>query len=66
MWTDSFFTSMAGLSKKSTSFATFTASSKVRRALIKNGFDVKKDTGFGKKREMMYGSFIDWLGHLYI
>ncbi|MBD1307837.1 hypothetical protein IDZ82_09505, partial [Francisella tularensis subsp. holarctica] len=35
------------------SFATFTASSKVRKALQKYGFKVKKDKGFGNKREMM-------------
>ncbi|MDE5022652.1 MnmC family methyltransferase, partial [Francisella tularensis subsp. holarctica] len=28
---------------------------KVRKALQKYGFKVKKDKGFGKKREMMYG-----------
>ncbi|WP_236682561.1 MnmC family methyltransferase [Francisella philomiragia] len=25
----------------------------------KYGFKVNKDTGFGKKREMMYGTFIN-------
>ncbi|AIT10071.1 tRNA U-34 5-methylaminomethyl-2-thiouridine biosynthesis protein [Candidatus Francisella endociliophora] len=58
MWNENLFTNMKLLSKKGSSFATFTASSLVRKALQRNDFEVKKDTGFGKKREMMYGSFI--------
>ncbi|MDE4978435.1 MnmC family methyltransferase, partial [Francisella tularensis subsp. holarctica] len=40
------------------SCATFTASYKVRKALHKYGFKVKKDKGFGNKTEMMYGVFM--------
>lgn len=58
MWSDKLFENMNLLSSQNSSFATFTASSLVRKALQKNNFEVKKDTGFGKKREMMYGSFI--------
>ncbi|MFV9973884.1 MAG: MnmC family methyltransferase, partial [Francisella endosymbiont of Hyalomma asiaticum] len=39
------------------SFATFTASYKVRKTLQKYGFEIKKDKDFGNKREMMYGLF---------
>ncbi|MED7818366.1 MULTISPECIES: tRNA (5-methylaminomethyl-2-thiouridine)(34)-methyltransferase MnmD [unclassified Francisella] len=55
MWTDSFFEKMHLYSNFKSSFATFTASSYVRKQLQKNGFEIKKDKGFGKKREMMYG-----------
>ncbi len=58
IWDESFFVDMAKVSKKQTSFATFTSASKIRKLLQKYGFEVKKDTGFGKKREMMYGTFI--------
>ena len=37
-------------------FATFTASSNVRRGLQAVGFEVKKRKGFGKKREMLWGT----------
>ena len=57
MWNDNLFKNMALRSNLSSSFATFTASSQVRKQLQKYGFKVKKDTGFGKKREMMYGFF---------
>ncbi|QIW10549.1 tRNA (5-methylaminomethyl-2-thiouridine)(34)-methyltransferase MnmD [Francisella sp. LA112445] len=57
MWNDILFKNMALRSNLKSSFATFTASSLVRKKLQKYGFEVKKDTGFGKKREMMYGSF---------
>ncbi|WP_150466943.1 tRNA (5-methylaminomethyl-2-thiouridine)(34)-methyltransferase MnmD [Francisella sp. SYW-9] len=57
MWNDILFKNMALRSKSNSSFATFTASSLVRKKLQKYGFEVKKDTGFGKKREMMYGFF---------
>lgn len=50
---------MMKLSKNQSSFATFTSASKIRKLLEKYGFKVNKDTGFGKKREMMYGTFIN-------
>ncbi|MDE4994599.1 MnmC family methyltransferase, partial [Francisella tularensis subsp. holarctica] len=39
---------------------TFTASSKVRKALQKFCFKVKIDKCFGNKREMMYGVFMSY------
>ncbi|ODN41987.1 tRNA (5-methylaminomethyl-2-thiouridine)(34)-methyltransferase MnmD [Piscirickettsia litoralis] len=55
MWSDSLFTVMRNLTVKGGSFATFTAASFVRNALIKAGFIVEKGPGFAGKREMMRG-----------
>ena len=55
MWTDQIFDSMASLSAKDASFATFTAVGHVRRGLEKTGFEVRKRPGYGKKRECMCG-----------
>lgn len=40
---------------RETSFATFTAASWVRKALQEHGFEVEKDAGFGRKRDMLFG-----------
>jgi len=58
MWRVELFQQMARLSKTSTTLATFTSAGNVRRGLISAGFNVSKRTGFGKKREMLIGSFI--------
>ncbi len=58
MWQTELFQQMARLSKTSTTFATFTSAGDVRRGLIQAGFSVTKRIGFGKKREMLTGSFI--------
>ncbi len=58
MWTDTLYSAMAKLSRKDTSLATFTAAGDVRRALQANGFKLHKVSGFGMKREMMHGTFI--------
>ena len=58
MWSSEVFTHIARLSKTNTTFATFTSASAVRRGLQAVDFDVKKYAGFGKKREMLTGSFI--------
>jgi len=55
MWQDDLFFNMSRLSHNKTSFATFTAAGFVKRALIENGFDVQKITGFGRKKEMLIG-----------
>lgn len=55
MWNDLTIKEISRLSKKETTFATYTASSQVRNTLIKFGFQVNKDKGFGRKREMLYG-----------
>lgn len=57
MWTLSLYKTIALLSKKDTSFSTFTAASNVRRGLIEVGFKIAKAPGFGRKREMLYGLF---------
>jgi tRNA U34 5-methylaminomethyl-2-thiouridine-forming methyltransferase MnmC len=58
MWQAELFQQMARLSKTSTTFATFTSAGDVRRGLTQAGFSVTKRIGFGKKREMLTGSFI--------
>jgi tRNA 5-methylaminomethyl-2-thiouridine biosynthesis bifunctional protein len=49
---------MARLSHPNTTFATFTSAGMVRRGLMAAGFKVNKRSGFGKKREMIYGHFV--------
>lgn len=58
MWQPELFEQMARLSSQKTTFATFTSAGAVRRGLIAAGFDVSKQSGFGKKREMLFGCFI--------
>ncbi|GAB6071477.1 bifunctional tRNA (5-methylaminomethyl-2-thiouridine)(34)-methyltransferase MnmD/FAD-dependent 5-carboxymethylaminomethyl-2-thiouridine(34) oxidoreductase MnmC [Thiomicrorhabdus hydrogeniphila] len=55
MWQAGLYQQMARLSHLQTTFATFTAAGDVRRALEKHGFEVKKASGFGKKREICFG-----------
>ena len=55
MWNETLYRHMFRLSKNGGSFATFTASSQVRRGLLAAGFGVVKRKGFGKKREMLCG-----------
>jgi tRNA 5-methylaminomethyl-2-thiouridine biosynthesis bifunctional protein len=57
MWSTQLFTELARLSKTNTTFATFTSAGQVRRQLQAVGFEVYKATGFGKKREMLYGNY---------
>lgn len=64
MWTDTLYSSMAQLSKENTTIATFTSAGDVRRALSASGFELNKVPGFGMKREMMYGKFIQSQGPL--
>ncbi len=59
MWSSEVFTHIARLSKTDTSFATFTSAGAVRRGLQAVGFEVKKHAGFGKKREMLSGVFLE-------
>ncbi len=58
MWQAALFKNMALLSNTSTTFATFTSAGAVRRALMNAGFVVIKQSGFGKKREMLRGYFV--------
>lgn len=55
MWTDTVFENMARLSVPHGTFATFTAAGFVRRGLQAAGFEVKKLTGYGRKRQMIAG-----------
>lgn len=57
MWSETLFAEIVRLSKSNTTFATFTSAGKVRRQLEALGFKVNKATGFGKKREMLYGAY---------
>ncbi len=56
MWQPSLFEHMARLSHSDTTLATFTSAGAVRRGLMAAGFNIKKRTGFGKKREMLIGN----------
>jgi len=56
MWQPNLYQQMARLSHAQTTFATFTSASEVRRGLQKAGFAVEKASGWGKKREMCFGS----------
>ncbi|WP_373019942.1 bifunctional tRNA (5-methylaminomethyl-2-thiouridine)(34)-methyltransferase MnmD/FAD-dependent 5-carboxymethylaminomethyl-2-thiouridine(34) oxidoreductase MnmC [Thiomicrorhabdus sp.] len=58
MWQPPLYQQMARLSHSKTTFATFTSAGEVRRGLQKVGFEVKKDVGYGKKREMCFGSLV--------
>lgn len=57
MWCLELVQILAKLSHAQTTFATYTAAGDVRRNLMKAGFKVQKDKGFGQKREMLYGQF---------
>jgi len=59
MWTSALFEKIALLSTPhSTTLATFTSASKIRKSLQAVGFDIKKRPGFGLKREIIAGTFI--------
>lgn len=58
MWSQGLFSQMARLSHNNTTFSTFTAASRVRKALIHAGFHVERTKGFKHKREMLHGRFI--------
>lgn len=59
MWSEIVFSNMARLSRGGASFATFTAAGFVRRGLQAQGFEVQKVRGFGRKREMCIGVFVE-------
>lgn len=58
MWQPALLAQMTRLSKPNTTFATFTSAGMVKRGLQTAGFNVSKQAGFGKKREMLTGDFI--------
>ena len=55
MWSQTLFKNMRRLSHNQTTFATFTAAGAVKRGLQECGFDVKKQNGYGRKRDMLVG-----------
>ncbi|WP_299075410.1 bifunctional tRNA (5-methylaminomethyl-2-thiouridine)(34)-methyltransferase MnmD/FAD-dependent 5-carboxymethylaminomethyl-2-thiouridine(34) oxidoreductase MnmC [uncultured Paraglaciecola sp.] len=55
MWTPSLFENMALLAKDQCHFATFTAAGHVKRGLREAGFEVQKQRGHGRKRDMLAG-----------
>jgi tRNA 5-methylaminomethyl-2-thiouridine biosynthesis bifunctional protein len=58
MWTDPLFSQISRLSTRGhTTLSSFTSAGFVRRALQAQGFDIKKHSGFGKKREMISATF---------
>lgn len=59
MWQPALFAQMARLSKSNTTFSTFTSAGLVKRGLQSAGFKVDKQTGFGKKREMLTGRLVN-------
>jgi tRNA 5-methylaminomethyl-2-thiouridine biosynthesis bifunctional protein len=60
IWCDNIFLTLASLSSKKTSFATFTSASQVRKGLANVGFEVEKIDGFGRKRESLKGQFVEF------
>jgi tRNA 5-methylaminomethyl-2-thiouridine biosynthesis bifunctional protein len=59
MWTPALFAALARLSRPGSTFATFTAAGIVRRGLREVGFATEKVEGFGSKREMLRGLFVE-------
>ncbi|SDZ95817.1 bifunctional tRNA (5-methylaminomethyl-2-thiouridine)(34)-methyltransferase MnmD/FAD-dependent 5-carboxymethylaminomethyl-2-thiouridine(34) oxidoreductase MnmC [Nitrosospira multiformis] len=55
MWTLQIFHWIARASRAGATFATYTSAGVVRRGLEQAGFQVKKISGFGHKREMLQG-----------
>ncbi|GAA0787904.1 bifunctional tRNA (5-methylaminomethyl-2-thiouridine)(34)-methyltransferase MnmD/FAD-dependent 5-carboxymethylaminomethyl-2-thiouridine(34) oxidoreductase MnmC [Marinobacterium sediminicola] len=58
LWNDQLFMQIARLSRPGTTCATFTAAGIVRRGLQAVGFEIRKVPGFGRKREMISGTFM--------
>jgi tRNA 5-methylaminomethyl-2-thiouridine biosynthesis bifunctional protein len=57
LWNSTLYSLLADLSHAGSTVATFTAVGAVRRDLTEHGFHMEKAPGFGKKREMLRGSF---------
>lgn len=55
MWTPTLFNAMARTARPGGTLATFTSAGFVRRELQEAGFNVRKNKGFGRKREMLTG-----------
>jgi tRNA 5-methylaminomethyl-2-thiouridine biosynthesis bifunctional protein len=59
MWTEDVMLGLRKLSVTGTTFSTFTAAGFVKRNLKSVGFEVNKQSGFGRKREMLVGKLIE-------
>lgn len=57
IWDDPLLLDLARCTHEGGSFSTFTAAGAVRRGLELAGFTVRKSKGFGKKRDMLTGTF---------
>src|SRR5690554_8215423 len=67
MWSDDLFKQMRRISQsyvqhEPATVSTFTSAGLVRRGLRGAGFDVQKQQGFGRKREMLAGQFTRLMG----
>jgi len=56
MWSTELLSEVGRLSRRGTTFATFTVAGDVRRALQAAGFEIEKRPGYGRKREMLAGT----------
>ena len=57
VWTKDIFCQMARLSYSNARVASFSVAALVRQGLLNSGFEIKKQKGFGRKREMLTGYF---------
>ncbi|MBL1147176.1 MAG: bifunctional tRNA (5-methylaminomethyl-2-thiouridine)(34)-methyltransferase MnmD/FAD-dependent 5-carboxymethylaminomethyl-2-thiouridine(34) oxidoreductase MnmC [Pseudomonadota bacterium] len=57
MWREELFRHMARLSVQGSTVSTFTAAGTVKRGLQAAGFHVEKTRGYGKKRDMLTGTY---------
>ncbi len=57
MWSIEVFQGMKPLSRKGTTFSTFTVAGFVRRGLQEQGFVLEKIKGYGEKKEALTGIF---------
>ncbi len=57
LWTPQLFRQLARLAGDDATFATYTSSGDVKRALLQTGFEYRKVEGFGWKRAMLVGRF---------
>ncbi len=57
LWSPAIFRSLARVAAEDASFATWSSSGEVKRALEQNGFTYQKIDGFGSKRAMLVGRF---------
>ena len=53
VWTKDIFCQMARLSYSNARVASFSVAALVRQGLLNSGFEIKKQKGFGRKREML-------------